>query len=216
MTGGAARARRFSLALAALAARLLPPERAAWAAAMIAEVRHCDGERAALAWASGCVAAALKERMTSMVKGNLRVTAWVAVPEMLVCFAPLTIAFSDAVRTLSGMLHSPLSGGPTALAVPLVAAALAAVGPVGLVGAFRLLFIAKPIRARWLRAAVVAAPILIGVILLAQATGTRAPAASLSFDFWCGLVLLSVLPALGAAHLIRLSSAISPDVAPAP
>lgn len=188
--------RRLSLAVVRFSAHLLPTERAEWAAAMIAEVRHCDGDGDAVGWALGCVIAALKERISSMVKGNLRVSTWVAVPEMLLCFAPLTIACVDAVRTLSGMPQHPAPGGSSAVAILIMVVTLAAIGPVGLIGAFRLLFNAKPIRARWLRVVVVAGPILNGVVLI----GSQA------FDFWSGLVLLSVLPALGAAHLIHLSS----------
>ena len=131
-----------------------------------------------------------------MIKGNLRICTWVAVPEMLLCFAPLTIAFVDAVQTLSGMLQHPAPGGSGAVAVPLLVVTLAAIGPLGLVSAFRLLFNTKPIHAPWLRMALVAGPILNGVLLIA----------SQAFDFWSGLVFLSVLPALGAAHLIHLSS----------
>ena len=188
--------RRLSLAVVSFSAHLLPTERIEWAAAMIAEVRHCDRDRDAVGWALGCLAAALKERLFSMVKGNLGVSTWVAVPEMLLCFAPLTIACVDAARTLSGMLQHRAPGGSSAVAVPIVVLTLAAIGPVGLVAAFRLLFNAKPIRARWLRVTVVAGPILNGLVLV----GSRA------FDLWSGLVLLSVLPALGAAHLIHLSS----------
>lgn len=131
-----------------------------------------------------------------MLRGNLRISTWIAVPEMLLCFAPLTIAGVDAVQTLSGMLQQPAPRGASAVAVTIMVAALAAIGPVGLVGAFRVLFNGKPIRARWLRVAVVAGPILLGLVLIA----------SQAFDLWSGLVLLSLLPALGAAHLLHLSS----------
>ena len=131
-----------------------------------------------------------------MVKGDLRISTWVAVPEMLLCFVPLTIACVDATQTLGSVLQHPAPGGSGTVAVLIMMVTLAAIGPLGLAGAFRLLFQKKPIRARWLRVAVVAGPILNGVTLI----GLRA------FDFWSGLVLLSVLPALGAAHLIHLSS----------
>lgn len=191
--------RRLSLAVVSFAAHLLPTERTEWAAAMVAEVRHCGRDGDAVAWALGCVIAALRERILSMVKGNLRISTWVAAPEMLLCFAPLTIACVDALKALSGTLQHPASGGSTAVAVLIMVVALAAIGPVGLVGAFRLLFNAQPIRARWLRVAVVAGPILNGVLIIG----------SQPFDVWSGLVLLSVLPALGAAHLIHLSSGVS-------
>jgi hypothetical protein len=192
------------LALVRLAARLLPPTRADWAAAMTAELRHCDRDADAVAWAIGCVVAALKERVSAMLKSRLRVCTWVAVPEMLLCFVPLTIAFGDAVQALSFVLHRPVSPGSSDVAVPLVAAALAATGPVGLVVAFRSLFNAKRIGARWLGAALVAAPVLYGIALIAQALADRAGGTFQAFDFWSGLILLSALPALGAAHLMMV------------
>jgi hypothetical protein len=196
--------RRFSLALVRLAARLLPAKRAAWASAMIAELPHCDDEGAAVVWAVGCVVAALKERVSAMFKSSLRISTWVAVPEMLLCFVPLTIAFCDAVQALSSALHRPMSGDSNDAAVPLVAAALAAMGPIGLVVAFRTLFNAKRISARWLRTALMAAPVLNGIVLIAQGLSERVAGTFQAFDFWSGLVLLSALPALGAAHLMMV------------
>jgi hypothetical protein len=192
------------LALVRLAARLLPAKRAEWATAMLAELQQCEPAGAAVLWAAGCLVAALKERVSAMLRSSLRISPWVAVPEMLLCFGPLTIAFRDALWALSGVLHRPMAGGLSDAAVPLVAAALAAMGPIGLVVAFRSLFNAKRISARWLRAALLAAPGLNGVVLTAHAVGERAAGALQAFDFWSGLVLLSVLPALGAAHLMMV------------
>ncbi|HEX3847999.1 MAG TPA: hypothetical protein VHV81_11520 [Steroidobacteraceae bacterium] len=207
--GGILRAavRRLSLALARISARLLPARRGDWAAAMMAEVRHCDRERDAVGWALGCVIAALKERITSMVKGNLRISNWVAVPEMILCFAPLTLACADALQNFGGLLGGRIGGGPGEMALVAAGAALGAVGPVALVGAVRLLFGARPMRAPWLRAAVIAGPVLYGAMLIAQAWSGEF--AANAFDFWGALVLLSALPALGAAHLLHLSADIS-------
>lgn len=46
-----------------VALRLLPRSRRSWADGMIAELWHADGDRAALAFASGCLLAALRERV---------------------------------------------------------------------------------------------------------------------------------------------------------
>ncbi|HEX4242709.1 MAG TPA: hypothetical protein VHZ53_14970 [Steroidobacteraceae bacterium] len=205
----AAAVRRVSVAIAQVSARLLPRGRADWAAAMVAEVRHCERGRDAIDWALGCVFAAVKERITSMVKGNLRISGWVAVPEMILCFAPLTLACVDAMQSLGMLLHSRVPVGPGDWAVVTAMAALGAIGPLALIGAFRLFFIEKPMRAPWCRAAVIAGPVLFGVLLLIQAAAGWLDASQ--FDFWCAVVLLSALPALGAAHLVHLSATAHPD-----
>jgi hypothetical protein len=58
--------RRLALALMAHAARILPPARSAWAAAMAHELQHIDGDLEALTWAAGCVLASYVERGKAM------------------------------------------------------------------------------------------------------------------------------------------------------
>ena len=54
--------RRLAIGLCAAACRVLPAARRPWADAMIAELPHADSDRAALAFAGGCLLAALRER----------------------------------------------------------------------------------------------------------------------------------------------------------
>ena len=118
------------------------------------------------------------------------------------CFAPLTLACIDAAQTLSALLHGRIAGASGDLAFVTAEAALGAIGPIALVAAFRLIFIAKPMRARWLQTALMAGSILFGVLLLAQAWAGWLNA--YTFDFLCAMVLLSALPALGAAAVAAL------------
>lgn len=78
--------------LLGLASRLMPPERREWAEAMKAEMHYLP-TGSAFSWAAGCFIAALKQRFTRMHTGNLRITRWVFLVEMLGCFGPATLAW---------------------------------------------------------------------------------------------------------------------------
>lgn len=58
--------RRLALALARLAAWLLPPARAEWAEAMRAELHYIDSDRRAVWFALGFLFAGLEERVNAM------------------------------------------------------------------------------------------------------------------------------------------------------
>ena len=200
--------------------RLLPPSRREWGQAMRAELDHLPSDRDALAWAIGCLVAGSKERINVMLTGNLRISRWILVPEMLLCFVPLTFAWLDAVGAGSGImrlgghvidkrfLHGP--GGTLVLVALAAAAVLGALGPLSLGAAFRWIVAGRPPASRWFRAALVAGPAIYGALTLATRLATGGPGALAfdavdSFDFWSGILLLSVLPSLGAAHLLRLA-----------
>src|SRR5437868_15413775 len=89
--------RRLALALMRCAAIALPATRADWASAMNAELDHFESDREASVWAIGCVVAALRERANVVFIGNLKVSRWILVPEMLLCFVPLTVLWLDAI-----------------------------------------------------------------------------------------------------------------------
>ena len=191
--------------LGAFAARILPQARADWGRAMLAELHHCDADGAALRWAVGCLIAALGERMTSMIRGDLKISSWIALPEMLLCFAPLTIGWIDAARALGNLGGRPGFGGSGPVLFATAALVLATTGPAGLLAALRVLLLGRPVHPRWLPATLLAGSIINGLALVAIALiGGGAFGSRGDFNFWCGLALLSALPALGAAHLPAL------------
>lgn len=212
--------RRIAAAVIGCAAWCMPAGRAGWMKAMCSELDHIENGRHALLWAVGCLFAAIKQRMTIMIYGDLKISRWLLVPEMLLCFAPLTLLWLDGIDGTSGLwrlnsavIHKYFIGVPggTALLVSLFAGvALATIGPVALIAAFRMIVKRAPIRNAGLRVLLLAAPVIYGLMSVATRmieTGTTAfdPACADAFDFWSGIVLLSILPALGAAHLLRLS-----------
>lgn len=155
-----------------------------------------------------------------MLTGNLRISRWILLPEMLLCFVPLTLAWLVAIGASSGImrlngeaiqkhfLHSP--GGTLLLAVVLAGVVLGALGPLGLTAAFRLIVSGYPPRSQWLRAALVAGPVAYGVLTLLIRVALGGPGALAfdsadAFDFWSGILLLSALPALGAVHMLSLA-----------
>jgi hypothetical protein len=210
--------RRLALALMRRVSRVLPASRLEWAKAMQAELELLENDREALRWAIGCLAAGSKERINVMLTGNLKISRWILVPEMLLCFVPLTIGWLDAIGGGSGIirlsgdviqtrfLHVP--GGAFALVALIAGAVLGVLGPLSLATALRLVVSGRPPGSRWFRAALVAGPAVYGVLTLVTrlaigGTGALALDAADSFDFWSGILLLSALPSLGAAHMLR-------------
>lgn len=72
-------------------------------------------------------------------------------------------------------------------------------GPFGLIAAYRVIVAGRPICKRWLLRAMYAGPGLIAVIFIAQT-----PVMMSNSGLFEALVLLSMLPALGAAHMQHL------------
>jgi hypothetical protein len=221
MSAPLSRRRRLALALLRRARQLLPTSRLDWAKAMQAELDHLGNDHDAIRWAIGCVVAGVKERISSMFTANLKVSRWILVPEMLLCFVPLTILWLDAVGASSGLirlsgelLHKYFLGAPGgifALIAMLAGAVLGTLGPLGLIAAFRLVVAGRRPGGRWFRAALIAGPALYGALALAArwamgGTGALGFDASDSFDFWSGILLLSALPSLGAVHMLYLAS----------
>jgi hypothetical protein len=212
--------RALTLVLIRCVDQVLPASRADWAKAMRAELDHLQDDEDALAWAMGCLVAASKERIVTMLTGNLKISRWILLPEMLLCFVPLTIGWLDAIGGNSGIVRLngdviqkhflQVPGGTVILAALIAGAILGVLGPLGLTAAFRLVVSGHPPRNRWLRTALVAGPVAYGVLTLvirvalggADALGFDAAD---SFDFWSGVLLLSALPALGAVHMLRLA-----------
>ncbi len=210
--------RRLAYGLIRFAAWLLPKNRADWARSMHSELHHLENDFEALIWALGCAVASLKEGLNAMTIGNLKISRWILVPEMALCFVPLTLAWLDGVFGMSGIIRLNMDviqqyfigspAGVTALMTMFSTAILGVLGPVGLIMAIRLIVLDRSIRSRSLGMALIGGPILIGIIHLARSLiidkGLQI------FDALALLLLFSILPAIGAAHLLYLGSS-SPD-----
>jgi hypothetical protein len=207
--------RRFANGLLNIASRLLPGSKAEWARAMLSEMHYLASDRRAVSWAAGCCIASIKERLIAMIIGNLRVSPWVFCLEMMLCFVPLGVGWVDSLVGGSGIfwlngqvIHRYLIGNhgdELVLAMMICGPILGFLAPIGLVAAYRLIALGRPIRSRWLGSALIVGPLLYGVLTLAFrfAIGGSAvfgASAMGAFDVWSGVLLLSLLPALGAWH----------------
>lgn len=180
---------------------------------MRVELAYLNGDGAALAWAAGCVAAAAKDRIAAMMTWNERISRPVLCAEMALCFVPLTIAWLDSLFGVSGLtklnadiVHRyflAVPGGTFALTMMVAVAALSLVGPVGLIAAFRSCVLGRATGGKGLALGLVAGAALVGAVYLARlwflGSGGQV------VEAWRGLVLLGVLPVMGAAHLAYLS-----------
>ena len=181
--------RKIAERLAAHAQKALPANRADWARAMGSEVQHISGNRAALAWALGCVLAGYRERLRTML-GNSSISRWILLLEMLCCFTPLTLL---CIAVLANLSRMPAAAGMVALSV-------VATGPVGLLVACKLVVLNRPSLSRFSASAmcVIAAWTLLGYLL--QILAGPEP-----MHAWREFVLIALLPALGIVHLLHLS-----------
>jgi hypothetical protein len=208
--------RRLAQSLVRCAAWLLPSDRSAWAQAMAAEIDALPSDGEALRWAVGCITASSKVRLVTMLVGKLHVSRWVLVPEMLLCFVPLVLLLAGAATSVAHLRwelipkYFLVAPGAALLLLSLFAGVIVGLlGPIALVAAFRLVVLHRPLRNRWVRATIVTGPALYGVLVILDrlALGGLAnlsPASPDFFDFVSAMVLLSCLPALGAAHLLHL------------
>lgn len=192
---------------------LLPEGQAEWARAMRSELQQIDDDHEALAWALGCLLASIKMRSSAMVLGNFRVSRWVLALEMALCFVPLTLGWIDVVFGQSGIvrLNSDIveryflavPGGTTMLILISATAILGLLGPVGVLLALRAIVLNQPVRSARIAGAVIAGSVLLGVVLLAQHSAAGA------VDIAGMLIMFSLLPAAGMAHLTHLGGALN-------
>lgn len=211
--------RWLAATLLKLARGLLPRSRRDWAQAMQAELDHLGNDDDALRWALGCVVAGAKERIDGMFGHKLKVSRWILVPEMLLCFVPLSFLCRDSVAAGAHMVRAHgealqehalrNADGTLALITVIAGAVVGALGPLGLIGASCLVVGARLPRNRWFGALLIGAPVLYGLLTLTARLATAGPGAlgpdaPDSFDFWSGILLLSALPSLGAAHWLSL------------
>jgi TRAP-type C4-dicarboxylate transport system permease small subunit len=155
------------------------------------EVQHISNNHAALKWALGCVFASYRERLRTMIARNPRISRWVLVLEMLVCFTPLTWLCLATFANLSRM------EGKTGI----VALTVAAAGPIGLVVAFKVVVLNRPSLTKLAMAALCILAAWTGLTYSLQLLAEPEPA-----SHWREFVLIALLPALGIAHLLYLAS----------
>jgi len=182
--------RRIARHLAAHAKTVLPHGREEWAQAMRNEIEQLTGGGAALRWALGCVLTSYSERLRSMKIANPVVSRWVLALEMLVCFTPLTLLCLAVIANLGRMQGA----GVLYLSV-------AAVGPIGLMVAFKTVVLNRPAINRFIA---VALCIMATWTVLAYSLSILAHSGGSAGDWWREFVLIALLPALGIAHLVLL------------
>jgi hypothetical protein len=194
MSGGnSSRMHRIAVRLVRHAAKVLPPSREHWADAMAAELAHIPDSAAALKWALGCVLASYSERIQDMTAVKPGLSRWVLCVEMFCFFVMPTLGFFDV---LTPPYYTPWR-------VTVFILSLALLGPVGLAVAFKTVVLNRPqlpAVAAW------ALRILAAWALLADLAYLLARNGATDLDWWRGYILIALLPALAAAHLIYLST----------
>ncbi len=208
--------RRLAFGLIQCATRLLPKTRREWARSMDSELQHLESDFEALVWAIGCTIASIKERINAMNIGDFKISRWILAPEMALCFAPLTFAWWDGVFGVSGIVRLNMEviqqyfigtpGGVITLVMMFSVAILGVLGPVGLLAAFRLITLGRPIRSRSLSMALIGGPILLGIICVARSLIMESGLGVQVVEKSGVLLLFSVLPVVGAAHILYLGS----------
>lgn len=207
MTGAATISRRLAFKLVRLALLILPPYREIWARAMLTEFYYLESDYDALRWALGCVIASLKMRYETMIIGNLKISRWILMPELLLCFVPLTLFWAEVsfgtygiFRHNADFIWQSLFRPPSAMRMMiLTTAVLGLVGPASLITAFRLIVLKQPIHTRIAAVILIACPVILGIITVACLLLIR----PIVWADELGLVLLlfTILPSAGAAHM---------------
>jgi hypothetical protein len=185
---------RVALALAAHAAKVLPPERREWSQAMIAEVDHLPSADAAINWAIGCVFAGYIERMRTMNHPIGHVARWVLSLEMLICFMPVTVLF---VGVILGAMR-----GVWSTSTSLLYASATLIGPIGLVISVKSLVLRQTIgRMTSATLCLLAAWTFASYLALVLSNQSSRPS-----GWWQTFVLVAFLPALAVAHLAFIAA----------
>jgi hypothetical protein len=186
---------RLAAHLVRHAAKVLPSHRKHWADAMAAELAHIAESEAALKWALGCVVASYSERIQDMIAVKPGISRWVVCLEMLLCFAPLTLAFVAILLNLNLM-----SARDNALNL-----SVALLGPLGSAIAFRAVVLNRPSLPRaayWALSMAAAWTVLAYSLHILDYSGGAVPA----IDWWREFILIALLPALASIHLIFLAN----------
>lgn len=126
-----------------------------------------------------------------MINGNPKISRWVLTLEMLCCFTPLTLLCLVVLANLGR-----IQGAEGAFALTVAVA-----GPVGLIVAFKIVVLSRPILTRL---AVAALCTLAAWVVLAYSLELLAEGQAVGY--WRDFVLIALLPAFGIAHLLYLAS----------
>jgi hypothetical protein len=201
-------ARQLAERLAEHAQSIMPRERGDWGCAMRNEIDHVKQSWDALGFAFGCVLTSYIERMTTMTD-RFGASPWVLSLWMLCCFGWDSTLFVAAVASVL-VGHGVLGfAGPAPVDADFwLTAAGAALGPVGLVLAFKAIVLGRP-------ALSTTARVILGVASFATLIEAVAVFAIVPhpLENWHGYVLLVALPLLGAAHLAWLGKPAPASVA---
>ena len=129
-----------------------------------------------------------------MIRSLESLPRWMLSLEMLMCFLPLTLVFSTVV--LAGA-----HGGYT-LQAWLLYCSGSVLGPLGLMAAFRSLFLA---RGGMSRATIAGLCMLAAWTLAAYASQILTFGQSHLSDWWREFVIIAVLPTLAVLHLVSIN-----------
>ena len=201
--------KRLASVLMMLALRILPSSSEEWAKAMLTEFYYLDHGRDDLSWACGCVIASVKMRYENMIIGNLKISRWILIPELLVCFMPLTHFWLDVTVGQFGIFGynlvfviqniSRFPEGTAITVMVLTTAVLGLVGPAGLISAYQLIVMKRPIQNKMTGIILITGPVVLGFVTITCLLIMR----EMVWLDELGLVLLlfTILPSAGAAHL---------------
>ena len=147
-----------------------------------------------------------------MMTGDLKISRFILVPEVLLCFAPLCLLWLDAARTISGLtqlshpyIHQNLldtADGAMILLRLGIGIVVGLLGPLGLIAALWPILSRRPLKNRFVGAACIAGSVILGFVYFASATFLE-PGVWQNPDYWRLLVLLA-LPVPAAIHLMRI------------
>jgi hypothetical protein len=200
--------------LFALGRALMPHSRRAWIDAMRAEADYLPAH-GATRWASGCLYAAIQERL-HMNTGDFRISRWVMLVETLGCFGFMTLGWFVVTFGYSGLLrrdwdvvtknYLPYPGGAFIFSMIALGAIVGLVGPVGLYLGGRYFLTGRGLANRKLAGVLIAAPLVYVVASMAgYFVGPPDWHSNLALGVMCVL-----LPVVGIAHLAWLAGPVAP------
>lgn len=186
--------RRIAVVLLRVASGILPASRREWQRDMRTELDYAESDALALKWAIGCLSVSLQERVRTMLNSTGKISRPVLVLEWLMCFGPLTLLWAVALSVI--VRH----GATVEIVVPTLFGML---GPIGLCVTLYATF-SKSRGPRWLPLTLVAASVALVALQLGNAVGFGRHTQWFASDLQV-VVLLSLLPLVGALHLMQLS-----------